>query len=355
MTTSEPDLHIDPMEAEPEGQAQSHASAAHRVREDLRSKCFGEGPERAFLLASHPLYQRPVEILTNAIKMAYLTVLEDIKFKRPGSSFAADFRVGKSTALLMIKRQLIGSVPEVGFELISAKDHDRVTERMFWGDILIAFNLTTTGTAQERQNRVRMAVMASCIEAGGKHFCLLIDEAQNWRASEYTWMRDLSNQLREQDGYTLTTVAWGDLRLEETSAAFRSTRKDLWARFVMTPQKFHGVRSLKDIKYFFSEHDNPRRCEYPTGSGVTFSEFFLPKAFSAGWRLEVEAPNLWDAIARAATKVNRKTGDVGMQWIGESVIRFLTVKSLHDSLEFASLPKDWDDAVEHSNFTNSLI
>ena len=105
------------------------------------------------------------------------------------------------------------------------------------------------------RERVRVAIIAACVEAGGKHFSLLIDEGQNWDRREYTWLRDLSNQLREQDGYVFTTVTWGDLRLDDVSAKFRLTRKDLWARFLMKPEKFHGIRNLDDLKFFLSEHD----------------------------------------------------------------------------------------------------
>jgi len=327
-------------------------SAALLIREALRSECL-YGQERAAYLANHPLNQRPVRILTNSIKIAYLCILEDIKFKRPGSAFAADFRIGKSTALLMIKQKLIDQMPEVGFGLISAKE--AITARVFWGDVLIAFGLDISGTGQDRQNRVRNAIITACIEAGGKHFCLLIDEAQNWSETEYTLLRDLTNQLREQDGYSVTTVAWGDMRLEEISAKFRGTRKDLWARFLMSLKKFYGIRDLADLRFFLAEYDNPRRCEYPSGSGLTYSEFFLPMAFSKGWRLEREAAHLWDALDRAATKVNRKIGETGMQWVGEAVTRFLTLKMTDDSSVLSSVPKDWDVAVEHSGYTSSLV
>lgn len=174
----------------------------------LRFAALGDGPDRSRYLENHPLNQRPVKVLTESIKESFLVISAAIKFKRPGCAFSAKFRSGKSTALLMIKEQLPTVMPQVAYGLISAKDHDTVTERVYWGDHLIALGLVTDGTAQERQNRLRGAIISACIQAGGKHFCLLIDEGQNWGFREYTFLRDLTNQLREQDGYTVTTITF---------------------------------------------------------------------------------------------------------------------------------------------------
>lgn len=67
----------------------------------------------------------------------------------------------------MIKESLPTVMPQVAYGLISAKDHDTVTERVYWGDHLIALELVTDGTAQERQNRLRAAIISARIQAGG--------------------------------------------------------------------------------------------------------------------------------------------------------------------------------------------
>lgn len=255
----------------------------------------------------------------------------------------------------MIKESLPTVMPQVAYGLISAKDHDTVTERVYWGDHLIALGLVTDGTAQERQNRLRGAIISACIQAGGKHFCLLIDEGQNWGPREYTFLRDLANQLREQDGYILTTIMFGDPRLDELSSSLREKRKDLWARFVMKPLPFYGIRSIGDLEHFLSEHDSAKRCEYPAGSGISYTEFFLPSAYEGGWRLMNQAQSVWDAFVRAAAKVNREVNDIGMQWIGETVIHFLTTQMANDVPGFVTSAKNWDDAVLEAQFIDSLI
>ncbi|MFU2489062.1 ATP-binding protein [Thauera sp. WH-1] len=320
----------------------------------FRIASLSEGPDRERYLESHPLNQRPVKVLTVSIKEAFLSVGAAIKFKRPGCAFSAKFRSGKSTALLMIRDDLPSVMQAVAFGLISAKEHDAATERVFWGDLLIALGIVTDGTAQDRQTRLRTAIISACVQAGGRHFCLLIDEGQNWHTREYTFLRDLANQLREQDGYILTTIIFGDPRLDDMSATFREKRKDLWARFLMRPEPFFGIRNVSDLRSFLAEHDSAKRCEYPAGSGISYTEFFLPSAYASGWRLADQAQHVWDAFVQAATDVGQQFSDIGMQWVGETVIHFLTTQMASDIAGFHG-QSGWDDAVKNSMFVDSLV
>jgi hypothetical protein len=320
----------------------------------LRIAVLDEGPDREHYLELHPLNQRPVKVLTESVKEAFLSVGAAIKFKRPGCAFSAKFRSGKSTALLMIKDNLPNVMHAVAFGLISAKEHDAATERVFWGDLLIALGLVTDGTAQDRQTRLKTAIISACVQAGGRHFCLLIDEGQNWNFREYTFLRDLANQLREQDGYILTTIIFGDPRLDDMSAIFREKRKDLWARFLMRPEPFFGIRNVAELGFFLRQHDSAKRCEYPAGSGICYTEFFLPLAYASGWRLGKQAQHVWDAFVRAAANVGQQFNDIGMQWVGETVIHFLTMQMANDFAGFSG-HSGWDEAVKNSMFVDSLV
>jgi hypothetical protein len=150
-------------------------------------------------------------------------------------------------------------------------------------------------------------------------------------------------------------VIFGDLRLKKLASDFRVARKDLWARFLMKQELFPSMNSVEDLKYFFSEYDNVKRCEYPAGTGLSFSEFFLPLAYASGWRLENEAKNAWDAFIRAATEVKRKSSGIGMQWVGDAVNHFLTAKMADDVVGFNSSSDDWNEAIVQSKFIDSLI
>jgi hypothetical protein len=327
----------------------------HIAARAARATLLDDLDERIRLLPTHPLNQRPVRVLTRAIKQAFLEICGAAAYKHAGVAFCADFRVGKSTAVLMIKDWLRATLPNVAVASLSAQSHKETSERVFYGDMLLAFQLTESGTAQDRKIKLRAAIIAACREAGGTDFVLLIDEGQNWGDTEYTWLRDLANLLRDQDGFCLITAVWGDLRLDQLSSMFRTKRKDLWGRFMLKPQQFQGIRNQEDLRFFLAEHDSIKRCEFPVGSGISFTEYFLPRAYANGWRLANETENLWNAMVQAARGVGQEFSEVGMQWVGEAVIRFLTLRLRDDAADFRTDSKWWGEALALARFADAMV
>jgi hypothetical protein len=68
-----------------------------------------------------------------------------------------------------------------------------------------------------------------------------------------------------------------------------------------------------------------------------------------------QAQCVWDAFVRAAAKVNREVKDIGMQWVGETVIHFLTAQMANDVAGFIGSSENWDDAIARALFIDSLI
>lgn len=329
--------------------------AKERYVQNLRSQVLSGGEVRDSHLLTHPLNHRPVQIVTEQIKEAFLAITEVIAFRQPGCCFIAKYRHGKSTAIVMIASHISEVAPNIGSHLVVAKSHDQVTERNFWGDILASMQLPLLGTAEERSDRVRKAMKAACQQAGGKQFVLLIDEGQNWGTREYTWLRDLTNQLSHEGQYTVTTIIFGDASLSEVSNEFRTNRQDLWARFLMKPRQFSGIRDLRDLAFFLSQFDSCSDYVYPAGSGICYSEFYLPKAYASGWRLKGEADHLMQAFIRGAAQVNRSFTEIGMQWVGDAVNDFLNSMMHKDGRGFSPDYSEWDSAVQTSRFQDSLI
>jgi type II secretory pathway predicted ATPase ExeA len=324
------------------------------TRNQLRASALEDGDERDHHLVKHPLNRRPIDIPTKAIEDALLRVCEAVAYRHLGLCFIAKYRQGKTTASSMIAENIGQVVQNLAVHNIVARSHDAVKERVFYGDLCESLGLSKFGTAEERADRVQKGVQSACLKADSDQFLLIVDEGQAWGVKEYEWLRDTSNVLN-QKRYTLTTVIFGDPRLMELSSQFRQSRQDLWARFLMKPTPFSGVRSKEDLQFFLSQLDNVTQCEYPVGSGVSYSEFFLPKAYAAEWRLEGEATSLWNALVRGATSVNRKIEEVGMQWVSDAVIDFLKRAMETDSAGFASGSDEWDMSVAAARFVDALV
>lgn len=275
--------------------------------------------------------------------------------RRPGTALFGDFRDGKSTAIHMIMSEAKAEFPHVALGYLSAEEGAPFTDRKFWGDALMSFNLDFSGGSQERKNRFRNAIVTACQENRGSEFWLFIDEGQEWTEKEYTLLRNMSNRLRNHDRIVFSTVIVGDSKLPTLANSFKAKRKDLLGRFLINMHSFHGVTSREELEFYLAEHDNTKRCEYPIGSTICFSEFFMPKSFAKGWRLANESELAWRAFSDAAKDVGKNVGNIGMQWIKEVVERFLTTNLLQDGDDFTSSQTYWDDAVTQSNYVGSLI
>lgn len=329
-------------------------AAAHAVR-DLREAALLPGAERDSYFKTHPLNRRPVEIRTHAVEAAFMNVAEVVIYRQLGLCFMAPFRVGKSTAALMVSLNIRKAVEALAVHLAVAEKHDNVTERMFYGDLCESMSLATTGTAQDRSARVRSAIQVACLAAGGDQFLLIIDEGQNWTVKEWEWLRDTSNVLLNKDRITLTTAIFADPRIADIRSSFRQKRQDLWSRFMMKLVGFSGIRDEKDLGYFLEALDNADEYKFPIGSGISYTEFYLPQAFAAGWRLGAQVDEIWQAFARAASEVNRKVTEIGMQWVGDTIVDFLKNQSSHDSQWFSADKDIWDASVAASRYVETLV
>lgn len=325
------------------------------LREQLRQAALSSGPERDTYLVNHPLNMRPVEILTRSIEEAYLQVVTAVKFRQLGLCFQAPFRLGKTTAACIIAANISQVVERLAVHLAVAKTHEKVSERAFYGDLCDSFMLSNQGTAEERSGRLRKAIVAACQAEGGNQFLLMIDEGQNWGEKEWQWLRDTGNVLLKDSKITLSTVTFGDMQLGAIRGKFQRTRQDLWARFMMKSTVFSGIRGREDLAYFLSQLDDAEKYEYPSGSNISYSEFFLPLAYNTGWRLESQTDAIWQAFERAASTVNRKVEELGMQWVSDTVVDFLISRTLNDFEGFNCEPDGWDSSVAASRYVESLV
>lgn len=324
-------------------------------RRTLRDAALLQGPERQALLREHPLHGLIIEIKTPPVKEALLLIQEHIKFRRPGLALAADCRHGKTTMLTMVSKAMAQMFPNVPHARITLAKHDTATEKALWTDVLLGFKVQAAGTAVERKNTARNSVLTACREAKGDTFALYIDEAQNWGELEFNYLRDFSNELREYEKKALITITVGDLKLKTVADAIRLSDKGLWSRFLRTVMTFAGISSKEELLAVMKEYDSIAGCEYPIGSGVSYSEFFLPHAYAGGWRLASEMPLLWRELEAVAKNHDKPLADVGMQWIADSILAFLTLEMLKDAPGYRPNGDTWQQAVASSQFETTFL
>jgi hypothetical protein len=330
------------------------AEAVQRLA--LRQQALCDANMRQEYYLSHPVVTDSLLLATQAVKDVFGIVQHLIIHRFPGSPFVGAFRMGKTQTIQILSAELRRVFPKLALGTLIAKQHDKPTEKAFWGDALDDYEhgAALYGSAAERRRRFILMIVAAVRSMGGDHYVFFIDEGQCWTLLEWVWMRDLTNDLKKR-GIRTTTIVFAHEEIYLFRDMLMSTgRTDLLGRFFLTPHIFRGLRDGKELHATMRSLDDPSKHEHPPGSGICMSEFFLPTAYCAGWRLAEEAPLLWAAFERVAARQGRIAGDIGMQWVMSSIRAWLFLVAQHDCAEFAPKPDLWNDAVDASGYQGSL-
>lgn len=248
----------------------------------LREAALTPGEDRDRLYEEHPLVLNAICIPTGPVQEAYDIVRQVLVHRDPGTCLTADFRIGKTTAIHAITRQLSRTTPDVPFGFVIVKGHDKPTERNFFTDILLDFKhrAATSGTTTDRRTRVLSTMLSQAMQKKSTRYLLLVDEGQNWGESEFTFLRDLTNDCQERN-LAVITVIFGHPALKQIRAHLvGKARMDLVARFLLTPRVFRGIQDKEDFLATFRAHDDAGLLEFPrtVASAIRNFSFLKPGA-----------------------------------------------------------------------------
>lgn len=305
----------------------------------------------------HPIITNDAKIATDAIRNAYALIKYDARKKRSAIAFAADPLSGKSFALEIIQRMLRRDFPDRGILAYEpwAKTNTNVTDinrRQVWvppsaggfyESLLNAMGYQSKiqGSLEGKREQVRKAMRTLALP--GMHLFFLIDEAQDLIEPEFCWLKQLINNLARQHGIGVTVVLFGQRELIKIRDFLRiHARSDLDGRFTLKMYAFEKMLGVEPLKQFLKGGDSG--SEFPEGTGLSYTNFLWPVAFSCGFRLVSQAENFWMALLACEPK--SKTGNgIEMQWIAEALSEFAETTRKLDSPDFAPNLALWKDAV----------
>lgn len=305
---------------------------------------------------THPVVIDSLQLATDPVKEVFEVVQHLIIHGFPGLPFIGAFRMGKTQTIQILCTELRRIFPKLAIGTLIAKKHDKPSEKAFWGDALDDYQhgAALYGSAAERRRRFIAMIVSAVWSVNGDQYVFFIDEGQCWTLPEWVWMRDLTNDLKKR-GIRTTTIVFAHEELNSFRDMLASTgRTDLIGRFFLTPHVFRGVRNGKELEVLMRSFDDPSKHEHPRHSGICMSEFFLPTAYSAGWRLATEASLMWAAFEQVAGRQGRLASDIGMQWVMSSIRAWLFLVAKDDGTDFTSPPDSWIDAIDSSTYQASL-
>lgn len=326
--------------------------------EAMRREALEPGSTRDHLYVHHPVTLNEARIATPPLKEAYNVIQDVIVHREPGTALMGAFRAGKTTAIEACVAQLSRTFPELPVGIAYAKGHEKFTEGTFFADLLQDYGHkgALSGTTADRRLRWFNMCLSYARQKRSNRYLLLVDEGQNWGEAQWNWLRDIANDMQKEK-VRLITVTFGHttelVHLRQRLIA--RGRTDLVGRFLLTPREFRGLRDIEELRETLEAFDDPQQNEYPAGTGISYSEFYLPLAYRSGWRFAHEADVMWSEFRHVAARSNQVAANIGMNWIGGAIRNFLFSAMAEDAMGFRGTPEQWALAVQASGYESTLF
>lgn len=310
--------------------------------------------ERPCPLASHPLSLQKYIVATPSIDELYIAVRKCIKLRVPGGLIYAFTRYGKTYAIRYIRRALSLDFPGLFTIGIGCQKRRTPSESAFFSNFLKGAGHSKFETGTNKQLRIRLMhhLLDKLSVSKQNFFVVFADEAQKLEIEEYEWLREIHDEL-ENNGYRMITFLVGQPELRNQKTALKKAgQTHIVGRFMIDEFEFHGVTCVEDASSCLEAYDI---TNFPIESDWSFTRFFLPKAWSAGFRLQDCAPYMWAEFAA----VHEESGfqeklEVPMTYFARSVEILLTAIGPDlDSINFQVSAALWKDVIRESRFAQS--
>ncbi|MEQ5842910.1 ATP-binding protein [Paraburkholderia acidicola] len=256
-----------------------------------------------------------------------------------GKSIAMEFAVERLS-------QVAGELPCVSFK---AQKNDDPSGRGFYKGLLTSVHHNKIdGETSNLQLRAKRRVEELGVNSPSGTVILWVDEAQELNVADFLFLRDLQNGLRGVHADLLVFMTgekpFLHRRIEEAKWSASPAVID---RFAMKRLSLGGY-GLDEVRELFGLIDT---AVWPAASGITWTQFFFPKAFEAGFRLHTQAIACTGALESA--KLLSRDGYCQARLLKMVVQRFMLDQARHDNAEFVATPDAWRDAVSDAMGANT--
>ncbi|WP_410952984.1 ATP-binding protein [Pseudomonas sp. S1(2024)] len=302
---------------------------------------------RAELFRTHPVKRDKYTILTPMIKASYAMFREKVFFRHSGAFMFASPRMGKTRCALAIKDLLSSEFPD-SYVLYHTMDSERATYLV--RDLLSSANLAVANRESRaiQLERYIEHIAAECEVRGGDQFVLIVDEMQLMLLQAFNDLLVVHNRL-DAKGISMTTLGFGQPQILEARNLLISLEAfNLVARFLSEPVRFEGCLSanvFQSILYNFDEV-----TEFPPNSGCSYTDFFLPIAFSNKYRLAAQHGDIWDALVQLVGE--GVLPRIPFSYIIRLLNHLLIVNRAKDSLDFRLSSKMIDVSLKATFLTD---
>lgn len=307
-------------------------------------------PQRPVPLDEHPLRKRTYRVPTPSIAALRTLVDECLFLYISGALVHGRPRMGKSYAIDFMRHDLERRHPKLSVYKIRCARSQFPSENSFFAALLHAAKHPAQASASKAALRGRLVhKLRQVADArGDDRIVLFVDEAQNLREIEYEWLRDLHDDLENNELRLFTFLVGQAQLLAQKSALQAQDKEQIVARFMVEELAFRGIASAAECTAVLGAYD---QGEYPAGSGWSYTRYCLPRAHAAGLRLVESGQRLWAAFEDAHLKAALDGRvEIPMKYFTAAVEAALLLSSSRDSDTLTLDAGYWSQMVERSRY-----
>lgn len=301
----------------------------------------------------HPLATGNYRIATPAIETFYELVARCLRYRVMGALIYGPSRIGKTRAIEYVRLLLARDHPKMTSYHAQCEHKPRHAEGPFFANLLEAVGDPDPNAGSNPSKRMRLAlrIREAAARAGSGTVLLFCDEAQRYNDNEYEWLRDVHDCLDRQQIKLFTFLVGQQELLAQKTALQVAGKTQIVARLMVEELAFYGIRHAVDVATCLNGYD---QTAYPAGSQWSFTRFYVPEAFDAGYRLVSDAGVLWQAFETAHHKANLPGQlSIPMESFARAVEIVLKDSEPKDGPGYCPDPALWTHAVRHSGYVQS--
>lgn len=304
---------------------------------------------------SHPIETTRYILSTPSISRLLEAVRQWVDNRVPGAVIFGQPRFGKTRAIYYVSQNLPMLFGEkLPIMTLPCREYKISSENSFFQDLLRSSGhaMSSNGSASAKRDRLIEYLYEKAECSGQNRLIMFADEAQRLHEAHYNWLMDVYNEL-DAKGIHMTVLLVGQKELLHQRSAFVNTEKaQIVGRFMVHQFPFRGLLSSSDIKICLSGYDS--QSEHPLDSGLSFTNYYFPAAFSLGWRLENHSDDVWDAFQQVQSEAALAGSlEIPMQYFSRTVEYSLRRYSTLDDESPKISINMWKDAIKNSGFIDA--
>jgi type II secretory pathway predicted ATPase ExeA len=329
----------------------SLATNTSLLQHAMRDEALNERREEIGLL--HPLMTKDVLLPTKPINELFLAIRRVVAMRETGCCFTGHSGVGKSSALEVVDAMLRIKMPKLCVVHHDTHSQQMPSIRAFFKHFLtsVKHSQLKGETFDLRQRLVNWLVDEAKL-SGLNLVVIFIDEAQLMTIQDFNFLKDVFNDL-SKDGVQLITILMAQSPdFDSVIDTLKNERRlDLIGRFAMRILPFRAYNCAEDLKLILNGID---MAVFPERSGITWTEFYFPNAFGAGFRLVGQLDSFMHAITTSAPKTKPMHFDFPARQTFMAIRAFMLNNAGADCAGMSVADDAWKKAVEYAKIADAM-